>query len=36
VNGFPTDPADLSAMSTTQFGASTDAELLAAVKDLNK
>jgi len=35
-NGFPTDPADLSAMSTTQFGASTDAELLAAVKDLNK
>jgi carboxyl-terminal processing protease len=35
-NAFPTDPADLAAMSTTQFNALTDAELLAAVKDLNK
>jgi carboxyl-terminal processing protease len=33
---YPTDPADLTSMSTTQFNSLTDAELLAAVKDLNK
>jgi carboxyl-terminal processing protease len=35
-NAYPTDPADLTSMSTTQFNSLTDAELLAAVKDLNK
>jgi carboxyl-terminal processing protease len=35
-NAYPTDPADLTSMSTTQFSSLTDAELLAAVKDLNK
>ncbi len=35
-NAYPTDPADLTSMSTSQFNSSTDAELLAAVKDLNK
>ena len=35
-NAYPTDPADLTSMSTTQLNSLTDAELLAAVKDLNK
>jgi carboxyl-terminal processing protease len=33
---LPTDPADLTAMTVTQFAASTDAQLVAAVTDLNK
>lgn len=36
VAAFPTDPSDLTAMSVSTFNSSTDAELLAAVKDLNK
>jgi carboxyl-terminal processing protease len=32
----PTDPQDLSAMTASQFDSSTDAQLLAAVADLNK
>jgi carboxyl-terminal processing protease len=33
---LPTDPTDLTAMTATQFAASTDAQLIAAVGDLNK
>ena len=33
---LPTDPSDLTAMTVTQFAASTDAQLVAAVADLNK
>ena len=35
-NAYPTDPADLTSMSASQFNSLTDAELLAAVRDLNK
>ena len=35
-DAYPTDPNTLAKMSASQFAASTDAELLAAVKDLNK
>jgi carboxyl-terminal processing protease len=35
-NAYPTDPTTLGSMSTTSFNSLPDAQLLAAVKDLNK